>query len=244
MNKVNLNNVSTIIKEKYLKENKISGISYLISYLSLSLIVLMILFLMGFLNPSNDVAPILLFIFLVSTVISFIIGIIYHKKKNTTRGNLDFFTEQDQLKYLGKFLKIQIAQISILFIGLFLLILGFIIKYKEGIITSFFGLTLITIAISYAIINKIKKNPLRSKKSDILEDKISEFSFFNTLSILERFILSILLIAIIVMSFSAITDSTNTVLNVFLLIIGLIFISYNIYISIKSKVKYDKITKR
>ena len=130
--------------------------------------------------------------------------------------------------------------ISILFLGLIILVLGLAIKYKEGITLSFIGLLLVTISISIAIYNSIKRNMLKTKKSEILDDIISEYSFYNQLTILERVILFVALIIIVILVFSIIADSTRVFLNIVLAILGVLFSGYNIYNSIKCKVNYDK----
>ena len=237
MNKVNIKNE---LKEKYIIESKISGISFLISYLAVSSFILMILFLMAFLDPSNDYAPIFMVIFGVTFIISLITGLVYNIKKNKTRGNVDFFEEKDQHEFLKKYLVTQIVMISILFLGLIILVLGLAIKYKEGITLSFIGLLLVTISISIAIYNSIKRNMLKTKKSEILDDVISEYSFYNQLTLLERVILFVALIIIVVLVFSIIADSTRVFLNIVLAILGVLFSGYNIYNSIKCKVNYDK----
>ena len=237
MNKVNIKNE---LKEKYIVESKISGISYLISYLAVSSFILMILFLMAFLDPSNDYAPIFMVIFGVTFIISLITGLVYNIKKNKTRGNVDFFEEKDQHEFLNKYLVTQIVMISILFLGLIILVLGLAIKYKEGITLSFIGLLLVTISISIAIYNSIKRNMLKTKKSEILDDVISEYSFYNQLTLLERVILFVALIIIVILVFSIIADSTRVFLNIVLAILGVLFSGYNIYNSIKCKVNYDK----
>ena len=159
-----------------------------------------------------------------------------HKKLPIDTKQLQELEEQNN--FLTKYLVIQPILITVLFISIFLITLGIIVKYREGIICSLIGLILLVIVLDVVMLLSNVKKTLKSKKSKVVDDAIATYSVFNNLQIIERAILSLTLIALIVMSFNAITNNQKIVLNIILIILSFAYYGYNLYVSIRCLNKF------
>lgn len=232
------------LKNKYIKLSNIKTISFIISMISIMSFFMMLLILFIFDKLDNDVAPILMVIQALLFVISLIVGIILIFKCKNIRGNTDFYKDEDQKNFLSKYLKLQIAEISLLFISLFLIIFGLIKKNEVGATLCFIGMTIFIIITSIIMITSNKKKMLKSNKSKIVEDNITIYSIKHNLNIIERTILIIVLITIVIMIFSVITDKTRIAMNIILIVLSIAFYGYILYTSIKCLMKFNKSKKR
>lgn len=94
------------------------------------------------------------------------------------------------------------------------------------------------------MITSNKKKMLKSNKSKIVEDNITIYSIKHNLNIIERTILIIVLITIVIMIFSVITDKTRIAMNIILIVLSIAFYGYILYTSIKCLMKFNKSKKR
>lgn len=239
--KITKENVIANRKQIIINIYNIMAVSFVLTVLFTLLIPTVVLFFVISGNPANDIGPIILVISIVVAVISFIITVIsfiYGLKYRNKKNNL--FTKEEKNKYISSYLPYLVIRYTLLSLGIGLIINGLYLKNKDGVLSTYIGLILTIFGLCSTIYAEVKKAMYKDNKSSTTDDIILSNSILFNLSLTERSILSVVLIAVIVMIFNLIAGNLNSVFKIILIILSILMYLYNLYVCVKVNIKYNK----
>lgn len=227
-------------KEEYIKSNRKIAIAFFLTNIFFTLLWVISGFTITSNNLSKDTGPIIVFIFVMLTLISLVTGIVMlvmHKKTHT--GKVEYFIEEEKINYIPSFLTNQIIYSNVLLVGILIVLIGIALRGDLGIQIASIGLAVAGLAISFCIYYRIIRKSYLVKKSNVVNDVIKEKSLYYSTSIIERVVYVIFIIAIIIMAFNLIINYQSTFNKILLFVSYVLFIGYNLYIELKCLKKHN-----
>ena len=228
-------------KSEFIFDNNILGKAFFLTNTFFSFLWVISGFVITSNTVENEIGPIIVFVFTILTIISLIVGIaltIRYRNKYTKK--VEYFNEEEKLKFIHIFRKTQIIYSNALLIGILIILGGIAIRDDFGIEIASVGVAVAGLSISTCIYYRILRRSYSTKKSNIINDIIKEKSLYYSTSIIERIIYVCFIIAILIMTFNLILNYKNKVNEIFLFITYLLFMAYNLFIEIKSIIKLKK----
>lgn len=222
-------------KDNFVKNNKKIAMLFAISNIFFTLLWSASAIIVTINNIKSDIGPIIVFVCLLFTVITLILGIVVIiTTKNKYTKNVHYFDDDDKLKFIPSFLKIQIVYSNLILQGILVILIGITIRGDTGIRVASGGILLMGISLSICIYSRIIRRSYLNKKSSVVNDIIIEKSFYHSTSIPERVIYLVLTIAILIMIFNLIINYDSLINKILLFTFSVGFIGYNIFTQLKN----------
>lgn len=182
----------------------------------------------------SDDEPLIVFVLIAFWLMFLIYGVVKKiiVKHNETK-KINYFNEEEKRLYLKKYIIIQIAYTTIIFIGIIIVLIGLAIRQSLGIQIASIGIGITGIGISICIYNIVIRQMYLSKKSNVINDVIKEKGLYHSTSIFDRLIIFILFIVVAIMLYALLTDYNNALKKVLLFVTYIMLMAYFIYIQIK-----------
>ena len=231
-------------KEAIIKRYKMMSISFSSALFFLLLLPTVVLFFTISGNPNNDTGPVIMVISFTGTGLSlFAFLYAYFKGPKHKNGKTTYFTNDEKHAFIKKYLAYLPLRLTILFAALFLIIFGLYVKNINGIICTYCGLIVLMVGLCFTSYVEINKSMYKESKYADDKDIILSNSVFFNLTLVERTILSVILIIITILTFNLYAQTLNIVFEIILMILGFTSYLYNFYICIKLENKYKNTRK-